>query len=163
MLFATMATTAQTRIGLSQDARLALLGDDKGNEAFTPNITLRASQAIRTIEWFSFGVYVDYEYADLQDTFHKWNFGFNPTFRLFYDKIELDVFYGGGRIYRGNSNKDFAHWELSGSISVKIKPRVYIFTELKRTWRSDLKPQKFVYSGFVGLRFHILDRPIFKD
>lgn len=171
----TSSITAQTFIGASQDVKLAFQGDEKGNEAFTTNLRFRISQAFRTLDFnrsktfdrFSFSIYADYEYADLQETFHSWNIGFAPTIFMFNNNFSASVFYGTGRIYRGGETSDIRKaipfWNLSAQLAFKIKGRLWISFELQQSKREDLPNVPFIYSGFVGLRYEIGKLPLFND
>ena len=146
-----LSVTAQTRISLTQDARLAFVGDDKGNNAFTPNLTFRASQFINGTKDFNFLAYADYEHADLQGgSYNRAGIGFGLNFHKIIKNVEFQVMYGIGKIFR--HQKTFDTWDLVGNISYKITPKLSLLIELQQTKRNDIYRQPFVYSGKVGFR-----------
>ena len=83
IIFLLMAATAtsQTRISLTQDVRLASIGDDKGNDPLTANFTIRGTQFIDKGRFISPIFALDYEYADLAETAYN-RFGFGVGFNL---------------------------------------------------------------------------------
>lgn len=152
-LFIAVTTTAQTRISLSQDVKLALAGDHLGNNPYTPNLTFRFSQFIAKDEYFKFLAYAEYEWAELSVDYNRIGTGFGINLHNLIKNIELQAMYGINRIIR--NNEYFASWDLTGQISYNLSPTVGIFAELQQTKRNDLKKQPFRYSGKLGIRLNL--------
>ena len=174
LLLITTSVFGQTDISLSQDAKLAFLGDDKGNEAFTTNVNFRLSQRITNSNRYIKPIfYAEYEYADLQETFHRIGAGMGLDIRnVGLNNLDLRILYGINRIYRGSgithgTNEYFSGWDLTGQISYRLTNTIAIFTELQQTKRPDInlvaKAAPFIYSGKIGIRINIGKKAIFDN
>jgi len=145
------SAVGQTKLSITQDPRLAFVGDDKGNTAFTTNITARLTQDLWGEGWVLPLAYVEYEYADLRDPFNKIGLGFGLRVDYLIKDVEFTVLYGVNKTYR--SYGTFANWDLVGNVGYKIASGLEVIAELQQTKRNDIKKQPFIYSGKLGLRF----------
>jgi hypothetical protein len=161
-LFLTTAMTAQTRMSITQDARLAFYGDDKGNEAYTPNLTLRFSQVFVEGKFFDPITVVEYEIADLNGgLYSRWGFGLGMNVNKLLPYTEFQFHLSSGFITR--NGRSYANHELVGNISFGITDDISLILEGQRASRTDLKNQPIIYSGKIGLRFTLKNKPLFKD
>lgn len=160
-LMFSLSLFSQTRISLTQDARLAVIGDNKGNDAFTPNLTFRLSQAFVKGDYFNPFFAFDYEYANLAGgLYERAGFGIGINIPIG-QKIELQSHLSSGFIFR--HGKKYSNYEIVGNFAYKIKEKLSIILEAQRTYRSDLSPDIIRYSGKIGLRLEISNTPLFKN
>jgi len=128
-LLITSIATAQSDIQLSinQDARLALLGDDKGNNAFTPNLLIRVDlqDNQRTHGFYVIGI--EYEYADLRGgAYNRYAMTAGYTFnKLRLDNLDLTGLLSYSGIVRTRVSEFRAvtsvHSGVSGSVSIAYR------------------------------------------
>lgn len=106
-------------IGVYQDARLALLGDDKGNDAFTLDVKIDVSLQGYQFEWYYFEIRPQFEYANLQGgKYISWLVSGGWVFnQLFIKNVEAGIYPTIGIIQRKQS---FGTYGVSGDISYKI-------------------------------------------
>lgn len=149
--------SGQTRFGVNQDVRLALQGDDKGNEAFTTNLTLRLSTALGKTDYLQTFAYGEYETADLVGgLYQRAGIGLGVSFNNWIKNFELNAMYGGGFIFR--EGESFANWDLTGQLVYNISPKIALTTEIQQTKRNDLNNQPFRYSGKFGIRITLIPK-----
>ena len=134
-----------------QDAKLAFVGDDKGNEAFTPNLIIRMSlDGYDKPTGFSSAI-AEYEYADLEGgLYHRWSLGYGHNVNINCFTITGSAQFGfiarQGATMTGVFTGDLAyyitdHWAIVGSTQGTI--------------RTDLKGSPFRFSNFFGVRYKI--------
>lgn len=161
MLFTSIGN-AQFTVSALQDARLALVGDDKGNEAFTSNFIFNATQVISGNKYLNVVAFGEYEFGDLRGGYFKrLGGGFGLNFDNWINNFEFQATLGVNRITRNNNN--FSAWSLNGDVIYNITNNVSVIMKLQQLNRTDLKNQPFIYSGFVGVRFKIFNKPLFDD
>ena len=152
LIFASAVMFSQTKVSVLQDLRLATIGDDKGNNAFTPNFTLRVNQRINGDRNFDFLAYAEYEHADLAGgSFNSAAVGFGLNFFTLVKNVEFQSMYGIGRIFR--HGEVYNYWDLTGQIGYKLNDKFTILAEMQRTARTDIS--KYVYNGSIGLRYKL--------
>ena len=159
-LITAITLTGQTRLTINQDAKLAFYGDDKGNNAFTSNLTFRVSQFIVKGEYFNPILIAEYELADLKGGYYE-RYGFGIGLNILVNKyIELQGHFSAGFINRYDEN--YTNPELVGNIAFKMTKNVSLILEGQRSVRNDLKGQPIIYSGKIGFRINIFNKPVFK-
>lgn len=157
---------AQDGIALTviQDGRLLLLGDDRGNEALTPNIIARVELQGLQRKVGYLVVPVEYEYADLSGgTYHRYSAGVGYTFNYMpipmTDKVfELSFLAQYGMIVRFGGGT-FDTFVFSNDIAFKVSDRLKLTVSHNLTNRNDLKWRwgtgGFQYSLGAGIKFQI--------
>jgi hypothetical protein len=179
LLFSTFLTAqSDVSLNLSQDARLALFGDDKGNEALTPNIIARIDlqDNQRALGYYVVGL--EYEYADLSESlYQRYSFNLGYTFNHFSllgnDKLEATALLNYGMTTREVNqvnkkvNKGFLGFASSFTLAYPIGKgfKIQIISQLShRVDKNTLygKDANYTfdalqidYSGFVGLQYQI--------
>ena len=158
-LFTLTTLSAQNKATLliSQDARLAILGDDIGNDAFTTNVRVASEwQGNQLKHGFFFGR-PEIEYADLKVPFVRTslNFGFNHN--MFSDYFNIAYSVGYGIIYRKQDRGWLAANQFNADLYffVNVTNKISIFVNGQVVNRNDLKETKLVYSNFVGIKFEL--------
>ena len=160
LLITTLTTFSQTRLSITQDARLAFYGDDKGNESYTPNLTFRISQFFVEGRYLNPIVAIDYEIADLQGgLYSRMGIGIGININKLLPYTEFQYHLSSGIITR--NGRSYASPEMVGNISFKITKKISFLLEGQRSVRNDIKGQPVIYSGKIGLRFEIFYKPTF--
>jgi len=138
-------------LNISQDARLALVGDERGNKAFTTNVNVGAE--FRGLQKGSsyFLMRPELEYADLKGgELYRMTANFGYTFNKWVKNVDFTATVGGGMLIRH---------ELSGlHIQANLQTTWYftkgigLFLDSEFVQRRDL-PKKFIgYSGKIGIK-----------
>jgi len=156
-----VSSFGQTRLTINQDARLAFYGDDKGNNSYTPNLTFRFTQFFINNNYFRPLTLVEYEIADLEGGLYA-RMGIGVGFNVPLTKyMEGQFQFSSGYINR--NGRSYASPEMVGNLSFKITDNVSLLLEGQRTIRNDLKGQPVIYSGKIGLRIQIFNKPCFEN
>lgn len=148
----TVSLSAQAQQGihlsLMQDAKLAVIGDDKGNEAFTPNFRLKAEMQNNKGVF----IYPEFEYADLKKKYMRFSLNIGYRFKLYKEIFSLSASAGYGLIDReGQSYSSIAG---DASIDLKFSKSLYLTLNTQLAERKDI--DKLVLSNFIGFRYHLL-------
>jgi hypothetical protein len=179
LLFSTfLMAQSEVALNLSQDARLALFGDDKGNEALTPNIIARIDlqDNQRSLGYYVVGI--EYEYADLSESlYQRYSLNLGYTFNQFSllgnDKLEATALLNYGMTTREVNqvnkkvNKGFLGFASSFTLAYPIGKgfKVQITSQLShRVDKNTLygtdanytfDALQIDFSGFIGLQYQI--------
>ena len=138
-------------LNISQDARLALVGDDRGNEAFTTNVNLAAEFRGWQKGNSYFLMRPEIEYADLQGgELYRMTANFGYTFNKWFNKVDFTATVGGGMLSRYELGG--LHTQANLQTTWYLTKGVGLFLGSEFVQRIDL-PNKFVgYSGKVGVK-----------
>ena len=101
LLFPLISLGQGVSLNLSQDARLALVGDERGNEAFTTNVNLGFE--LRGLQKGNsyFLMRPEIEYADLKGgELYRMTANFGYTFNKWVKNVDFTATIGGGMISR---------------------------------------------------------------
>ena len=92
-------------ISVHQDLRLLLVGDDRGNGIFTPDVLIRFEFEAFKLKKSSFPLYIGFEYADLsRSTLMRFILGVGFVTKLpFSDKFLFGFYIDHGLLARGKS------------------------------------------------------------
>jgi len=138
-------------INLSQDARLALIGDERGNKAFTTNVNVGAE--FRGLQKGSsyFLMRPEIEYADLKGgELYRMTANFGYTFNKWIKDVDFTVTLGGGMLSRHKLGG--LHTQANLQLTWYFTKGVGLFLDSEFVQRIDL-PNKFVgYSGKIGIK-----------
>ena len=153
----------QLTINISQDARLAILGDDKGNDAFTPNLTFRSEwQGKEKSYGYSF-IYPEFEIAELKGgTYKRYSYGYGVT--LYLDNLTglhwLENVKGTTSLGFGFTDYGYAFFSFDWTNQLSYSfGKVEIFLNWQFVERKDLKQYgEWVRgSGAIGLKWAFFD------
>lgn len=122
------------RFGINQDARLAVLGDERGNDAFTPALLFRFDMQGNQQKYGYMSVGIELEYADLKDietTLNEESYTIENNYKrysvnvgytlnkLIIDKLETTAMINCGMIDRWGG-LSFLSFSASGTISYPV-------------------------------------------
>jgi len=134
-----------------QDAKLATVGDNRGNEAFTLNIRIKNEWQGKQLKNSYFFVAPEFEYAQLQEDYYRYSA--NVGFRLnkFSKLIEASASIGYGLIVRQNiSSKSFG---ADTEISININNKISLLLNTQLIHRTDWNVIRL--SGFIGVNYKL--------
>ena len=154
MFLMTYAATSQEQFSVAvyQDVRLLITGDNKGNEALTPNLILRAVMQGNQQTYGYLTIFPEFEYAKLHEEYYRYSANIGYTLnRLLIDSVEMGCYAGWGMIKRNNTS--FHSFGASGVINYKLNDTFKLSTMLQLTERKDI--DAFRFSGFIGLEIKI--------
>ena len=138
-------------LNVSQDARLALVGDERGNKAFTTNVNVAAE--FRGLQKGSsyFLMRPELEYADLKGgELYRMTANFGYTFNKWIKDVDFTVTLGGGMLSRHKLGG--LHTQANLQLTWYFTKGVGLFLDSEFVQRIDL-PNKFVgYSGKIGIK-----------
>ena len=138
-------------LNISQDARLALVGDERGNKAFTTNVNVGAE--FRGLQKGSsyFLMRPELEYADLKGgELYRMTANFGYTFNKWIKDVDFTVTLGGGMLSRYELGG--LHTQANLQTTWYFTKGVGLFLDSEFVQRIDL-PNKFLgYSGKVGIK-----------
>ena len=145
-------------ISLQQDARLFLVGDQKGNDPLTVNLLSKIEIPVYNLEKSHVSTYLTVEYADLVGkNYKRYALGAGYIVNSIYGKIGAGAYLDFGKIYR--QEEGFSSFSLSGELNYKINDRLKFILTQQLTQRKDLKvlydSNEYVISGFVGLKYSL--------
>jgi hypothetical protein len=138
-------------LNISQDARLALVGDERGNEAFTTNVNL----GFELRGWQKGNSYFlmrpEIEYADLKGgELYRMTANFGYTFNKWIKNVDFTATIGGGMLSRHGLGG--LHTQANLQTTWYFTKEVGLFLDSEFVQRIDL-PNKFVgYSGKIGIK-----------
>jgi len=134
-----------------QDAKLAFVGDKRGNEAFTPNFRIRNEWKGKQRTGYYIFVAPEFEFAQLADDYYRYSA--NVGFRLneFSKRFEASASLGYGLIVRESiSSKSFS---MDGELSYNLNNKFAVLLSSQIVQRTDIGVVRF--SGFIGLRYKL--------
>jgi hypothetical protein len=138
-------------MNLSQDARLAIVGDDRGNEAFTTNVNLAAEFRGWQKGSSYFLMRPELEYADLKGgELYRMTANFGYTFNKWVKNVDFTATVGGGMLSRHGLGG--LHTQANLQTTWYFTKRIGLFLDSEFVQRRDL-PNKFIgYSGKIGIK-----------
>ena len=141
-------------LNISQDARLALVGDERGNKAFTTNVNVGAE--FRGLQKGSsyFLMRPELEYADLKGgELYRMTANFGYTFNKWFKNVDFTATVGGGMLSRHGLGG--LHTQANIQTTWYFTDGIGLFLDSEFVQRIDL-PNKFVgYSGKIGIKILI--------
>ena len=138
-------------MNLSQDARLALIGDERGNEAFTTNVNVAAEFRGWQKGNSYFLMRPEIEYADLKGgELYRMTANFGYTFNKWIKDVDFTVTLGGGMLSRYELGG--LHTQANLQTTWYFTKGIGLFLDSEFVQRRDL-PKKFLgYSGKIGIK-----------
>ena len=138
-------------INVSQDARLALVGDERGNEAFTTNVNVAAEFRGWQKGNSYFLMRPEIEYADLKGgELYRMTANFGYTFNKWVKNVDFTATVGGGMLSRYELGG--LHTQANLQTTWYFAKGIGLFLDSEFVQRVDL-PKKFLgYSGKIGIK-----------
>ena len=138
-------------LNVSQDARLALVGDERGNEAFTTNVNLGFELRGLQKRNSYFLMRPEIEYADLKGgELYRMTANFGYTFNKWIKDVDFTATIGGGMLSRYELGG--LHTQANLQLTWYFTKGVGLFLDSEFVQRADL-PNKFLtYSGKIGIK-----------
>jgi len=151
LLFPLLSFGQGISLNISQDARLALVGDDRGNGAFTTNVNLAAEFRGWQKGNSYFLMRPELEYADLKGgELYRMTANFGYTFNKWVKDVDFTATVGGGMLSRHKLGG--LHTQANLQTTWYFTKGIGLFFDSEFVQRVDL-PKKFIgYSGKVGLK-----------
>lgn len=156
LLLSTMATLAQEAIGfqVTADNRLMVLGDDHGNDPFTPDLSFKVVMQGKDTNTGYLIVSPKYEYARLSGgDYSRFGAELGYAFHTYILKIDIAPSIGYGYMFRFGSRS--VSWEFSTEIKIPITKNLSVISLVNVNQRHDLKDAPWRYNVGTGLRFDI--------
>jgi hypothetical protein len=151
LLFPLLSFGQGISLNISQDARLALVGDERGNEAFTTNVNIGAE--FRGLQKGScyFLMRPELEYADLKGgELYRMTANFGYTFNKWIKDVDFTATVGGGMLSRHKLGG--LHTQANLQTTWYFTKGIGLFLDSEFVQRADL-PNKFLtYSGKIGIK-----------
>ena len=138
-------------VNVSQDARLAIAGDERGNEAFTTNVNL----GFELRGWQKGSSYFlmrpELEYADLKGgELYRMTANFGYTFNKWVKDLDFTATVGGGMLSRHGLGG--LHTQANLQTTWYFTKGIGLFLDSEFVQRVDLPNKFLVYSGKVGIK-----------
>jgi hypothetical protein len=151
LLFPLISLGQGVSLNLSQDARLAIAGDERGNEAFTTNVNLAAEFRGWQKGSSYFLMRPELEYADLKGgELYRMTANFGYTFNKWVKNVDFTATVGGGMLIRHELSG--LHTQANLQTTWYFSKGIGLFLDSEFVQRVDL-PNKFLtYSGKIGMK-----------
>ena len=151
LLFPLISLSQGISLNLSQDARLALVGDERGNEAFTTNVNVGAEFRGWQKGNSYFLMRPEFEYANLQGgELYRMTANFGYTFNKWVKNVDFTATVGGGMLSRHGLGG--LHTQANLQTTWYFTKGIGLFLDSEFVQRRDL-PKKFLgYSGKIGIK-----------
>ena len=151
LLFPLLSFGQGISLNISQDARLALVGDERGNEAFTTNVNVAAEFRGWQKGNSYFLMRPEIEYADLQGgELYRMTANFGYTFNKWVKNVDFTATVGGGMLSRHGLGG--LHTQANLQTTWYFTKGIGLFLDSEFVQRRDL-PNKFIgYSGKIGIK-----------
>ena len=151
LLFPLLSFAQGISLNISQDARLALVGDERGNEAFTTNVNVAAEFRGWQKGNSYFLMRPEIEYADLKGgELYRMTANFGYTFNKWVKNVDFTATVGGGMLSRYELGG--LHTQANLQTTWYFAKGIGLFLDSEFVQRVDL-PKKFLgYSGKIGIK-----------
>jgi hypothetical protein len=138
-------------LNVSQDARLALVGDERGNEAFTTNVNLAAEFRGWQKGNSYFLMRPEIEYADLKGgELYRMTANFGYTFNRWIKDVDFTATVGGGMLSRHGLGG--LHTQANLQTTWYFTKGIGLFLDSEFVQRADLANKFIGYSGKLGIK-----------
>tara|TARA_R110000772_G_scaffold52546_1_gene120529 strand:- start:1537 stop:2043 length:507 start_codon:yes stop_codon:yes gene_type:complete len=159
VLLMSVLSYGQITMNVSQDARLLFLGDDKGNDAGTMDITIRSEWHYWANDYVSYFVAPEYEYAELTTPYRRYSVNFGATYKLPIDKLEGTISIGHGII---DHYKGYMGFGGNFQLSYEVLEGFKLFLDAEIVDRKDLTiwgettlADRITVSGKFGVKYKL--------
>ena len=153
-LFTYLNLTAQERVSISvlQDARLAVLGDDIGNDPFTPDFIVRLGmEGIGRFKYVS--LRTEWEYANLAGGYYNRG-SLLGGYNWIYDNLIMSAHVGPGIIQRRylKASGGVLAFALNLDLYYGLNEQIGVVLSNQLLNRADVVNEPIRYSFFAGIR-----------
>ncbi|MFN0728159.1 hypothetical protein [Polaribacter gochangensis] len=150
---------SQSSVNLTvhHDAKLLLIGDNKGNNPITVNLLLKAEFPVKEYSSSTLFVYPVIEYADLiGGNYQRYGAGVGYNIHNLFRNFDIGASADYGKLKRGGYY-DGLSFNVNGEIAYRINNRIAVSYVYQVGQRPDLKAlynskTKFIGSGFIGIK-----------
>ena len=148
---------SQERISVSvlQDAKLAILGDDIGNDPFTADFIVRLDmEGAGRFKYIS--LRTEWEYADLAGGYYSRG-GIMVGLNYIVKNFVLSAHIGPNIIKRRYMKIEggVLAWSFNGELAYNITDRISVIASNQLLNRADVVNEPIRYSFFTGARFYL--------
>jgi hypothetical protein len=151
LLFPLLSFGQGISLNFSQDARLAIVGDDRGNEAFTTNVNLAAEFRGWQKGNSYFLMRPEIEYADLKGgELYRMTANFGYTFNKWFNNVDFTATIGGGMLSRYGLGG--LHTQANLQTTWYFTKGIGLFLDSEFVQRIDLQNKFVGYSGKIGIK-----------
>ena len=151
LLFPLLSFAQGISLNISQDARLALVGDERGNGAFTTNVNVAAEFRGWQKGNSYFLMRPEIEYADLKGgELYRMTANFGYTFNKWIKDVDFTATVGGGMLSRYELGG--LHTQANLQTTWYFTKGIGLFLDSEFVQRVDLPNKFLVYSGKVGIK-----------
>jgi len=146
-------TFSQEVISLSiyQDAKMAFVGDKRGNDALTINLRIKNEWQGKQLKNSYFFVAPEFEFAQLQEDYYRYSANVGQRFNQFSKLIEMSYSIGYGLISRSNISATSLGADFETQIN--INKSFAFLLNLQVIERSDWNVVRT--SGFLGIKYNL--------
>lgn len=132
-----VAAQERVGIGIYQDARLGLVGDDKGNDAGTLDIIVRVVMQGNQQKWGYMIVYPEFEYAEIDGNYKRWSANVGYVFnKLIVNNLEASIAGSWGWIDRYSLTS--RSWGGNLGLMYKLNDWLKVGVQYQLVQRSDM-------------------------
>ena len=151
LLFPLLSFGKGISLNISQDARLALVGDERGNKAFTTNVNVAAEFRGWQKGSSYFLLRPEIEYADLKGgELYRMTANFGYTFNKWIKDVDFTATVGGGMLSRHGLGG--LHAQSNLQTTWYFTKGIGLFLDSEFVQRIDLPNKFLVYSGKLGIK-----------
>jgi hypothetical protein len=151
LLFPLLSFGQGISLNISQDARLALVGDERGNGAFTTNVNVGAEFRGWQKGSSYFLMRPEIEYADLKGgELYRMTANFGYTFNKWIKDVDFTATVGGGMLSRHGLGG--LHTQANLQTTWYFTKGVGLFLDSEFVQRRDLNNKFIGYSGKIGIK-----------
>jgi hypothetical protein len=151
LLFPLLSFGKGISLNISQDARLALVGDERGNKAFTTNVNVAAEFRGWQKGSSYFLMRPEIEYADLKGgELYRMTANFGYTFNKWIKDVDFTATVGGGMLSRHGLGG--LHAQSNLQTTWYFTKGIGLFLDSEFVQRIDLPNKFLVYSGKLGIK-----------
>lgn len=145
---------------ITQDARLAFIGDDYGNDPYTANILASIAAEKSISKGWSYSVGVTYEYSDMHISYNRCGLEYGLFKRI--RSVDLGVLFSPAFSWR-YSDMLVINFNpgMSGVVKYRISDKVKCIAIMQVVQRNDMGSlygkTKCRASGFIGIEIEIFN------
>ena len=134
-----------------QDAKMAFVGDKRGNDALTINLRVRSEWQGKQLKGFYMFVAPEFEFAKLQKDYYRYSANVGQRFNQFSKLIEMSYSLGYGLIVRNNISAKSLGADFETQIN--INKSFAFLLNMQIVERSDWNLLRT--SGFLGIKYNL--------
>lgn len=147
------------QIEVHQDLRLMTLGDDRGNNPFTPDFKIGVALQGKQFKYYYFEIKPSFEYVELSGgKYVMWQVNGGWVFNnLVVPRFEIGFYLTGGILHRFDLS--YLAYGFTEELSYKINKKIKVGIMLQHISRPDLKyrwgSNGLKTSLYIGLKYNL--------